>query len=180
LHLEDGMELFEAIRGRKSVRRYQKGDLASEDLRRILEAAICAPSAGNRQSWDFVVAKENQTKAALAEAAYGQEFIAQASAVIVVCANLARSSSRYGDRGRDLYSIQDTAAAVQNILLASYALGYGSCWIGAFDESRVAHIVNASSQTRPVAMIPIGRPAESPDSRPRLSLGEVLHTERFD
>ena len=180
LHFEVTMDLFEAIRGRRSVRSYDKGDLDSEDLRRILEAAICAPSAGNRQSWEFVVVKNNQAKAALVEAAYGQEFIAQAPVVIVVCANLTRSASRYRERGRDLYSIQDTAAAVQNILLASYALGYGSCWVGAFDESRVAHILNVSPQIRPVAIVPIGRPAESPESRSRFILEEVMHLERFN
>jgi nitroreductase len=174
------MDLFEAIQGRRSVRSYDKGDLASEDLRKILEAAMCAPSAGNRQSWEFVVVKSNQTKAALAEAAYGQEFIAQAPVVIVVFANLTRSASRYRERGRDLYSIQDTAAAVQNILLASHALGYGSCWVGAFDESKVARVVSAPPQRRPVAMVPIGRPAESPESRSRFSLEEVVHLERFN
>jgi len=173
------MELFEAIRGRRSVRSFSEGDLPAQDLRAILEAAICAPSAGNLQSWEFVIVRDDDRKAALAEAAYDQDFIAEAAVVVVVCANMARSARRYRDRGAALYCIQDTAAAIQNILLTSFALGYGSCWVGAFDESRAARLVRAPPETRPVAIIPIGRPAESPDPRPRISLDKVLHFETF-
>jgi len=173
------MELFEAIRGRRSIRSYRQDRPPEQDLREILEAAVCAPSAGNLQSWEFVVVRENETKAALAEAAYGQDFIVEAPIVIVVCANMARSARRYRDRGASLYSIQDTAAAIQNILLASYALGYGSCWIGAFDETKAARIVHAPSEVRPVAIIPIGPPAESPDPPSRIDLEKVLHLEKF-
>jgi len=173
------MELFEAIRGRRSIRSYRPDRIPEQDLRRILEAAICAPSAGNLQSWEFVVVREHDTKAALAEAAYGQDFITEAPIVIVVCANMARSARRYRDRGASLYSVQDTAAAIQNMLLASCALGYGSCWIGAFDEAKAARIIHAPSEVRPVAIIPIGLPAESPDTPSRMDLEKVLHLEKF-
>lgn len=173
------MELFEAIRGRRSVRSYRRDEVPEQDLKEILKAAICAPSAGNLQSWEFVVIREDSGKAALAEAAYGQDFIVEAPIVIVVCANTARSARRYHTRGVSLYSIQDTAAAIQNMLLASYALGYGSCWMGAFDENQAARIIQAPPEVRPVAIIPIGRPAESPDQTSRISLEKVLHSERF-
>ena len=173
------MELFEAIRGRRSIRSYRPDRIPEQDLRRILEAAICAPSAGNLQSWEFVVVREHDTKAALAEAAYGQDFITEAPIVIVVCANMARSARRYRDRGASLYSVQDTAAAIQNILLASYALGFGSCWIGAFDETKAARIIHAPSDVRPMAIIPIGLPAESPNPPSRMDLERVLHFEKF-
>lgn len=173
------MELFEAIRGRRSIRSYGRGDFPEDDLKAILEAAICAPSAGNLQPWEFVIVKDNERKRALAEAAYGQDFITEAPVVIVVCANRTRSASRYKERGRSLYSIQDTAAAIQNILLAAYALGYGSCWVGAFDEEKAARIVHTPPEVRPVAIIPVGRPMESPPARSRLSLDKVAHFEDF-
>lgn len=173
------MELFEAVRGRRSVRSYGEGDLHEDHLKQILEAAICAPSAGNLQSWEFVIVRNNEGKRALAEAAYGQDFITEAPVVIVVCANRTRSASRYKERGRSLYSIQDTAAAIQNILLAAYALGYGSCWVGAFDEEKAAVIVHAPPEVRPIAIIPLGRPAESPEARSRLSLDRVAHFGKF-
>jgi len=173
------MELFEAIRGRRSVRSYRGEEVPEQDLKGILQAAICAPSAGNLQSWEFVVIRDYSRKAALVEAAYGQDFIAEAPIVIVVCANTARSARRYRSRGVSLYSLQDTAAAIQNMLLASYALGYGSCWVGAFDETEAARAIQAPPEARPVAIIPIGRPAESPDRPSRISLEKVLHYETF-
>ena len=179
LSLEPSMELFAAIKGRRSIRSYRREDVASEDLKRILEAATDAPSAGNMQSWEFVIVRNHDTKEALVDAAYGQDFIAQAPVVIVVCANIARSASRYRERGRSLYSIQDTAAAIQNILLASYGLGYGSCWVGAFDESKAARAINTPTEVRPIAIIPIGRSADSPEPRSRFGLEKVTHPERF-
>lgn len=148
-------------------------------MKRILEAAVCAPSAGNLQPWEFVVVRNSETKKALAEAAFGQDFIADAPVVVVICASTVRSASRYRERGASLYCIQDTAAAIQNMLLASYALGYGTCWVGAFDEASAARIVQAPAGTRPVAMAPIGRPAESPSRPQRIKLDKVVHFERF-
>lgn len=173
------MDLFEAIRGRRSVRRYLPDPVPEGDLRRILEAAIWAPSAGNLQSWEFVVVRDPARKEALARAAYGQGFVAQAPAVVVVCADRARSASEYGRRGWELYSIQDAAAATQNMLLAAHALGYGSCWVGAFDEGEVSRILGLPPRVRPLAIVPIGRPAEEPEPPPRLPLERVTHQEEF-
>ncbi len=173
------MELFEAIRGRRSVRKFLPEPVQEEDLRRILEAGIWAPSAGNLQSWEFVVVKDPRRKRALAEAAYGQYFLAQAPVVLVVCSDRARSASEYGRRGWELYSIQDAAAATQNILLAAHALGYGSCWVGAFDESEVSRILGLPESVRPLAIVPIGVPAEEPEPPPRFPLSRVTHLERF-
>jgi len=115
----------------------------------------------------------------LAQAAFGQYFIAEAPVVVVVCVHPARSARRYGDRGTGLYCIQDSAAFVQNMLLASYAIGLGSCWVGAFDEARAAQAIEAPDGIRPVAIIPIGSPAESPSAPPRRSLEDIVHEERF-
>ena len=109
------MDLWEAIKERRSIRRYVQGrDVPAETVEQLLQAAIAAPSAGNRQPWHFVVVRDSETKQGLAEAA-GQRFVAQAPVVIVVCANPARSASRYGQRGSELYCLQDTAAATENI-----------------------------------------------------------------
>jgi len=173
------MDVFEAIHGRRSVRAFRKDPVDEEDLRRILEAATSAPSAGNRQPWEFVVVRSEKIKGELAEAALGQSFIEEAPVVIVVCANLARSASVYGRRGEELYAIQDTAAAIQNILLSAFALGYGTCWVGAFDESEVSRILKLPEGVRPVAIIPIGRPAEKPSKPARIPLGRVVHRETY-
>ncbi|MEM3402541.1 MAG: nitroreductase family protein [Candidatus Hadarchaeales archaeon] len=173
------MDTFEAIRGRRSIRSFREDPVSEGDLQKILEAGILAPSAGNCQPWDFIVVKSRETKEKLSAAALGQEQVVEAPVVIVVCANTKRSSSRYGRRGAELYCIQDTAAAVENMMLAAHALGYGSCWVGAFEEEKVARIVGAPAGVRPVAIIPIGRPAEKPRTPPRLPLSQVVHEERF-
>jgi SagB-type dehydrogenase family enzyme len=92
----------------------------------------------------------------LVKAAGGQSFIAQAPVAIVVCTDAGRSAERYGERGTNLYCIQDTAAAVENILLAATALGLGACWVGAFDDSAVAGVLQLSATLHPVAIVPIG------------------------
>ncbi len=173
------MDIFECIKGRRSIRAFTSDPVREEDLKKILEAAIYAPSAGNLQSWEFVIVRDKDRKLQLARAALNQTFIAEAPVVIVVCANLARSGRIYGERGRTLYCIQDTAAAIQNILLTAYALGYGTCWVGAFREEDASKILKLPPDVRPVAIIPIGRPAERPAPRPRMPLDKVVHYEVF-
>jgi nitroreductase len=168
------MDLWEAIKERRSIRRYVQGrDVPPEAVEQLLRAAIAAPSAGNRQPWHFVVVRDPEAKQGLAEAA-GQRFVAQASVVIVVCADPARSASRYSRRGSELYCLQDTAAATENILLGVTALGLGACWVGAFSEGAAATVLDLPSHLRPVAMIPIGHPGERFASRtPRRPLSEI-------
>jgi nitroreductase len=95
----------------------------------------------------------------LARAAFDQDFVAQAPVVITVCTEAERSEAGYGKRGGELYCRQDTAAATMLILLAASALGLGACWVGAFDDSQVAGVLQLSATLHPVAMVPIGTPA---------------------
>jgi nitroreductase len=97
----------------------------------------------------------------------------------VVLANQLRSSRIYGRRGAELYSIQDTAAAIENMLLAVHSKGLGACWVGAFDEAAAADAVQTGDKAKPVAIVPIGFPKYSPAATPRRRLTEVLHEEVF-
>lgn len=173
------MDVFEAIYGRRSVRAFSEKDVTGAQLIKILDAGRQAPSAGNLQPWELVIVRDSKRKMALAHAAFGQYFIAEAPVVVVVCVHPARSARRYGDRGVGLYCLQDTAAFIQNVLLASHAIGLGSCWVGAFDEARAAQVIEAPDNIRPVAIIPIGFPAESPSAPPRRILEDIVHEERF-
>lgn len=173
------MDVFEAIKGRRSIRSFVPEPISDADLEKILEAGIAAPSAGNCQPWEFVIVKDPLNKQKLVRAARGQSFLAEAHAVVVICADINRTASRYGERGRNLYCIQDTAAAAQNIHLAAYALGYGTCWVGAFDENAVAEAIKAPPGVRPLIMIPIGKPREKPRATPRAPLKERIHLETF-
>ena len=170
------MDIWQVIEARQSVRAFDtQQDVDPDIVRRIVQAAIRAPSGGNRQPWHFVIVRREQVRERLAKAAGGQSFLAQAPVVIVVCTDPERSAEGYGDRGRSLYCIQDTAAAAEHILLTATALGLGSCWVGAFDDSAVAGILQLSATLHPVAMIPLGVPARPAQSlRPRRDYDDVV------
>jgi len=173
------MDLFEAIRNRRSVRAFRPDPIPDGLLNKILEAAQWAPSAGNCQARDFVIVRDPKVKEKLCTAALYQSFIEEAPVNVVVCANERRSAGRYGERGRRLYCILDAAASVQNMLLAVHALGLGACWIGAFRDEKVAEALNLPRWLRPIAIIPIGYPAEEPCPTPRISLEKLIYRERY-
>lgn len=144
------------ILNRQSCRDYKPEPLKEGDLQQLMEALRRAPSAGNCQPWYFYVVTNEARKKELAQAAYGQSFIADAPVVFVICADADESAQSYGQRGQTLYCLQDTAAATENLLLAATALGYGSCWIGAFDEAAASEALRIPKSLRPVAIVPVG------------------------
>ena len=173
------MELFEAINNRRSVRAFKSDPVPEEALNRILNAAVRAPSAGNRQSREFIVVNDGVVKRYLGDAALGQRFIEEAPVTIVVCANESRSAGIYGERGKKLYCLLDAAAAVQNMLLAAHALGLGACWVGAFNDEMVAKILNLPLGIRPVAIIPLGYPGQTNQAPPKPNLKDFIHLNRY-
>lgn len=166
-------DVIDAIKERMSVRRFKPDPVPEATIGRLLDAARLAPSAGNMQPWFFVAVIKESLRRQLAKAA-GQSFLAEAPVCIVVCAEPERSASRYGQRGRELYCIQDTAAAIENILLAATAYGLGACWVGAFDEEATAKFLELKQDLRPVALIPIGYPDQEKRPVPRRPLDEVV------
>ncbi|MCG3217726.1 MAG: nitroreductase family protein [Candidatus Heimdallarchaeota archaeon] len=167
--------LLDLMTKRRSVRKYADTTVEKEKLLDLLEAARWAPSAGNKQPLEIIVVDDNDTKNLLVEAALGQKFIADAPYVLVICANVERTSSRYGERGSSLYCLQDTAASIQNILLLTTAHGLSSCWIGAFDEQKVKDVCSIPDFVRPIALIPVAYPASLEEKRapPRRELKEI-------
>ena len=169
------MEFFDVVKKRRSVRAYSSQAVEKEKLQKILETANQAPSAGNLQTYEIFVIKNQRKKEALAEASLNQRFIAEASIVLVFCANPERSKDKYGKRGGGLYNIQDATIAAAYCQLATTALGLSSVWVGAFDNEEVLKILGSPSGLVPVAIIPIGYPAEEPEARPRKSLNKLVH-----
>ena len=172
------MELTEAIKTRRSVRRFTNKPVEDELIKQIIELGNLAPSAGNLQPRDFVVVKNQETKDKLTQAALNQKFISQASHVIVICANMKRVTP-YGNRGHELYTIQDTAAAIQNMLLAVVDFGLSSCWIGAFNENAVVDILDLPSYIRPVAILPIGHSDVGPKDSSRIPIEDLIRYEKW-
>ena len=173
------MDFFEVIKLRRSIRAYTDAEVSEKTVEKLIDAARLAPSAGDIQPWEFIVIRRPEIKRGLAAAALNQTFIEEAPVVIVVCADENRSRRGYGGRGASLYCIQDTAAATENLLLAACALGLGACWIGAFYEEEVGTIMNLPKGVRPIAIVPIGYPAERPASRYKRPLEEIIHHETF-
>jgi nitroreductase len=167
------MEFSEVLSKRRSVRHFNtRLTVTDEDVTALLEAAVSAPSAGNIQPWRFFVVRSSHARERLA-AALSQRWAAAAPVVIVVAVDPRPCAARYGDRGEYLYSIQDTAAAVENILLAAVDRGLASCWIGAFDDRSVAEALEISPPITPIAIVPIGHSAESAGKPARRPLAEV-------
>jgi len=160
------MELSEAIKKRHCIRKFRPDEVEQEKVDEILEAAKEAPSAGNLQARDFIIVRNPETRRELANAA-SQNFISEAPLVIVVCANPSKSGAKYGLRGEELYCIQDATISAQNILLMVFSLGLGACWVGAFDENSVRDILGIPAGIRPIAIIPVGYPAEEPITPPK-------------
>jgi nitroreductase len=168
------MNVLEAIYARQSVRAYQDRSLEPEQLEAILAAANQSPSAGNVQAYEIVLLRDHGQISALAGHTFSQAFIAQAPVVLVFCADPARSGAKYGAAGEQLFCIQDATIATAYAQLAATALGLATCWIGAFEEPRVADFLGLRAGLRPVAILPIGWPAETPSRLPRRELGELV------
>lgn len=155
---------------RRSIRKYEKGEIPAEHLAKILEAGRSAPSAANRQPWHFVVVRDPDRKLALSRACHGQTWMADAYCIICGI-GLPEVSDKW-------YAV-DVAIAMQTLVLAATALGYGTCWVGAFDEDAVKEILEIPHDLKVIALIPLGIPAEKPAQRPRKPFSEVFSLDKF-
>lgn len=169
------MKFFELVKERRSVRAFTARSIEQEKLQAILETANRAPSAGNLQAYEVYAVTNRSRLVALARAAFDQQFIAQAPVSLVFCAHPARSARKYGQRGTSLYCVQDATIACAYAQLAATALGLGSVWVGAFDESKVREAIDVSKELLPVAVLPIGYAGEKPEVTSRRSLATIVH-----
>ena len=174
------MSFIELSWKRKSIRNFKSDEVPTEKIILLLDAARSAPSGGNRQPWHFYVIKDAELKKQIYETSGGQLFILQAPVNIVVCADLERTSARYGERGRNLYCLQDTAAAIQNLLLCATEQGLAACWCGAFDEQAISDALNLNENFRPVAIIPLGYAVNEPPKTARMPVEEITTFIGFD
>ncbi len=162
------MHVLQVIKERRSIRKFHRKPIPKEMLDQLIDALIWAPSAGNLQSRRFYFIYDMEIKEQLVKAAWGQDFIAEAPLAIVCCADL-RIAAHYSHRGTDLYTLQDVAASIQNLMLVAHELGLGSVWVGAFEEGGVARALDLPIHLRPVAIVPVGYPAEHPTAPRRVS-----------
>jgi nitroreductase len=169
------MEFFDVVRARRSIRAFAARSVDPDGLEKILDAANRAPSAGNLQAYEIYAVTNRATLSALVGASRGQDFIAQAPVALVFCADPARSTQRYTQRGKSLYCIQDATIACAYAQLAATALGLASVWVGAFDDDAVRQAIGIGNRLRPIAILPIGYAAEEPAQRTRRARSDLVH-----
>lgn len=172
-------DILDLIKTRRNVKNFLPKYVSYENIMRVLDAARYAPSSGNIQNWKFIIVLDIEKKEKLAEACYDQYEITAAGALIVVCAEVEKAERYYGLRGERLYSIQNCAAAIQNMLLEAHSLGLATCWIGAFDEDAIKSILNIPEEVRPQAIIPLGYAKEVPQAPPKYALEHVVYLESW-
>ncbi len=167
------MEVLKAIKERRSIRKFLDKEIPKAAIDALIEAILWAPSAGNLQSRRFYFVSNMDIKRNLAKAALNQDFIYQAPLTVVACLDT-RIRRYYGERGTELYAVQDVSASIQNLMLEAVELGLGSVWVGAFYEEEVRKILNLPEYLRPISIIPVGYPANKPMPPSRVSKEEMV------
>ncbi len=165
---------FSTIRRRHSVRRYHADmPVEPEKLHAILESAVAAPSAGDLQAYQILVVRSRKNRLALAHST-DQDFLAEAPICLVFCTDTERSAQTFGERGKELYALQDATIAAAYAQLAAVAADLGSTWVGYFDAAEIAALLGLNANLTPVTLLSIGYPAELPGSTPRRRLDEIV------
>jgi nitroreductase len=205
------LTVWEAIKTRRSIRKFAPDDVPEAAVDRMLEAARLAPSASNRQPWRFLVVRDRETRKRLSRICLEQRFIEEAPVVIVCFGDFERYSDMARKRRRREWVDSGTAStasgrfadpefiahidslpvppreqlitpvvantyiAIEHMVLMAAALGLGTCWVGAFDNTEINRLFGLDETLLPVAVIPVGYPAgKAPPPRPRLSLEEIM------
>ena len=154
------MDVFEAVQKRHSIRAYDSTPISNEKLKKILEAARLAPSAGNIQPWHFIIVTDAEKRRQFAKARYAK-FLKMAPTVIVGCGDQKASPNWY---------VIDVAIAMQNMVLTATSEGLGTCWIGSFSEDQIREMLKIPENFRVVAILAVGYPRKKLDI-----MGKILH-----
>ena len=179
------MEVMEAIKTRRSIRRYKTTAVDDKTVELVLQAAHYAPSWANTQCWRFIAVRDANIKSELADTLTGSnpatEVVRKAPVVIVACAELGKSGYYKGGPATDKgdWFMFDVALAMQNLVLAAHSLGLGTVHVGRFDAKRAASILDVPQGICVVEMTPLGYPDEEPSARPRKELSEVVFYDRY-
>jgi nitroreductase len=159
------LDALECIATRRSIRHFLDIPVDQETILTIIESGTCAPSSGNLQDWRFIMVDDKDLLKKISEYCLGQSCVHNAGFAVVVCSDPEQTERHYGLRGERLYTVQNCAAACQNMLLSAHALGLGGVWVGAFDENKIRFILSIPHNIRPQAVLAFGYPAEAPGSK---------------
>ena len=169
------MEAMEAILSRRSIRRYEAGKIPEEMIRKLLEAAMSAPSANNEQPWHFIIIDDRRLLDQVPGYHPFAGMLREAPLAIAVCGDLELPA-------HEGYWVQDCSAATENILIAAHALGLGAVWLGVHPrEDRVEatrKLLSIPENVRPLCLIALGYPAEQKSRSNRYNASRV-HRNRW-
>lgn len=169
------MDVTECIQTRRTIRKYSNKEVEWDKIATILDAGRLAPSAGNLQNWKFISVDDPEKKQALAAASLQQDWIAEAHTLIIIIAEPLKAERYYGLRGERLYTIQNCAAAAENMILQAHSLGLGTAWIGAFEEESVKRTLGLPDEVRPQIILTIGYAAETVEKPAKFPLESITY-----
>lgn len=180
------MKLDEAIKGRRSVRRYQDMDIPNSIIEELLSLALYAPSSMNGQPWHFIVIRKQKTKTELAEIKnrycpvekqmYQADFLKDAPVIIVICVDKKKSYDR---------EVENAVLATANILLGAFSRGIGTVYMSAYkpDDLKISEEIRKAlhipMNIAPITIIPLGYPDETPEPKTMKSIKGVISYESY-
>lgn len=171
------MEVFEAIYGRRSVRRYLSKPVEDEKVVKVLDAGRWAPSGGNAQPWRFIVVKDEKLIKLIKMISPGM--FSEPPVLITICRDLDEAYVKGGEDGKEFVSVADISMAAQNMMLAAHALGLGTCVIRSFDKRAVRRLLEVPDNVEPELLLAVGYPAQAPEKPPRKPLSSVTFLNRY-
>lgn len=184
------MDTLEAIKTRRSVRKFSDAAVEDQKLQTVLEAVQAAPSWSNMQCWRMVVVKNAETRSKISDLSYVESFfstrgyksnpaqkgIADAPVVIVLCAVPEQSGEMKGQH----YYMTDAGIASENLMLAAHAVGLATVFVGVFDEEKIGDLLEIPAGIRIVGLFPLGYPLTEPKAGPpRKPLDEIVYYEKW-
>lgn len=168
-------DIVELIKSRRNVTQFLPKFVSWENISRVLDAGRHAPSCGNIQNWKFIVILNPDLKQKIVAVSYDQYEIAAAFALIVVCAEPEKAERYYGEKGKTFYTVQNCAAAVQNMLLEAHSLGLGTRWVGAFDADKVKELLKIPEEVEVHTIVALGYAKEIPPKPPKYPLETLVY-----
>jgi nitroreductase len=175
------LEVWDAIKGRRSIRKYKTRLIEDELIKKILEAGRWAPSGSNMQMWGtrkFIVVKDRKTLDMIRKVSPG--YLGATPLAIFVCSDRRIAYEKCGKLGRDYITIADCAMAVENMQLMAYSLGLGACTVKSFSTPAVKHILEIPEDVEPELMVVIGHPDVKPSPPPKIALEEITYLDKYD
>jgi nitroreductase len=179
------MDLMEAIKGRRSIRKYKPDPISEETLRTLMEAVRWSPSWANTQCWEVIVVRDPKIKSELATALPNTNpalsSMTEAPLIIVLCGKKGISGFKKGQAAtiKGDWLMFDTGLAMQNLCLAAHALGLGTVVVGMFDHKKAEEILGLPQNVEVVAITPLGyRAAEGSPTR-RKELSEFVFYDKY-